>query len=223
MQGAGLAMGGEGDKPKVRNAMMVLILTTGLLVVGNILSNGLAVVGGTVAMIGGGLGGLLSLAGLVMFLYFSIVMMFELKKFLQEDFMWWLIFIPCINLYLACLVLPPLVTKAKQKAGAAGEARSILWYFLVLPWALASDLNDIAQAGGGGAVPGLPGPADPLAALGVAGGPLPGAPGAPQPGTPGAPVPGAPAGPMPGAPAGPGPAPGAPGAPPGFGGPPPAG
>ncbi len=70
----------------------------------------------------------------------------ELKNFTQDPgfFMWgWLI--PCFNFYWMLLLLPQQVTKAKQMAGSPKPARGIIFYWFIGPYALAADLNEVAD------------------------------------------------------------------------------
>ncbi len=70
----------------------------------------------------------------------------ELKDFTQDPgFMMWGWLIPCFNMYWMLLLLPAQVTKAKQMAGSQKPARSILLYWLIGPYALAADLNEVAD------------------------------------------------------------------------------
>jgi hypothetical protein len=155
MQQAGGAMGqafGQmGAAPagsvKTRNAMGVLILTYGLMFGGQILGIILAFIEPMLAL----LGNLVVLAGAVMFLVYMIMMLMELKNYTRDDsFNWWFIFIPCLNYYLMWILTPQQVGKAKQMAQSRNsQPRSIVAYIFVPQYALAADLNDIANPAGG--------------------------------------------------------------------------
>ncbi len=70
----------------------------------------------------------------------------ELKDYTQDPNFFvfgWLI--PCYNIIWILLKLPEQVTKAKQMAGAQRPAKSFFLYWLVPGWALASDLNEVAD------------------------------------------------------------------------------
>jgi hypothetical protein len=76
---------------------------------------------------------------------YLVKMLQELKAFTNDQsFNWWFIFIPCLQYYFMWILVPAQVTKAKQMAGAGAPAKGFIFYFLLFPWALASDLNDIA-------------------------------------------------------------------------------
>jgi hypothetical protein len=127
----------------------------------------------------------------VLFLYFVVTMLFDLKKVTNdESFMWWLLFIPCANYYLLWLLTPQQVAKAKQMAGLPNPvARNIVLYIFLTPFALAADLNELAA-------PGSAMPAGPMGMGGMGGGfggpPMGGPPGL---GMGGPPPPGLPPGP----------------------------
>jgi hypothetical protein len=134
-----------GAKPTVRNPMMVLLIPFGIIFAGVIISIILGFISGMLAP----LGSLVSLAGVVYLLIQVIGMLRELGNYTQDpEFNWWWIFIPCLGIYFALIKVPEQVTKAKQKAGIEQmkPTRPILLYILISPFALASDLNDIAQS-----------------------------------------------------------------------------
>jgi hypothetical protein len=133
-----------GAKPKVRNPMMTLLIPYVLIFAGSFLS-GLS----SITVLFAAIGSLVSLAGSVMFLVNSIGMLRELQNYTQDDqFVWWYLFIPCLNIYFMLVKVPEQVTKAKTKAGIlqAKPTRGIVNYFFIFLHALASDLNDIAQS-----------------------------------------------------------------------------
>jgi hypothetical protein len=151
--GAGAAMAGVGNpmgpmtagaKPSVRNPIMVLVIPIALVIVGSILSAVLGMIMGLLALVGS----LVSLGGAVYGLIQAISMLRELGNYTQDsEFNWWWIFIPCLGIYFALMKVPEQVTKAKQKAGIEQmkPTRGLVLYLFLWPYALASDLNDIAQ------------------------------------------------------------------------------
>ena len=174
---------------------MILILTYGVLIGGYLIGMILAIaVSPFLALVGN----LIALVGVVLFLYFVIMMLFDLKKVTNdESFMWWLVFIPCANYYLLWWLVPQQVAKAKQMAGLPDpSARNIVLYIFLTPFALAADLNDLAA----------PGSAMPAGPMGMGG--MPGFGGGFGGPPPGGPPPGGPGGfggpPPPGLPPGPG-------------------
>jgi hypothetical protein len=134
-----------GAKPTVRNPTMVLVIPLALMFGGVILS----VVLGMIASILSLVGTLVTLAGVGYLLVQMIGMLRELGNYTQDSgFNWWFIFIPCLNYYFMWLKVPEQVTNAKNKAGILAQkpTRGIVLYVLLFPWALANDLNDIAQS-----------------------------------------------------------------------------
>jgi hypothetical protein len=135
-----------GAKPKVRNPMMTLILSEGLIFGGGVLSTLLGMIGlGLIAS----LGSLVSLVGLIFMCIYAVQMLRELQNYTQDDqFIWWYFFIPCLGIYFAVMKVPEQVTKAKTKAGIlqAKPVKGIVHYLFLWPMALANDLNDIAQS-----------------------------------------------------------------------------
>jgi hypothetical protein len=53
-------------------------------------------------------------------------------------------FIPLYQYYWAWIMVPQEVTKAKQMMGVQAPTRNIVLYIFLFPFALASDLNDMA-------------------------------------------------------------------------------
>lgn len=75
---------------------------------------------------------------------FAMFQMFgELGTYLGKSIPWWQMFIPVLNLIFLFSTLPKLVAEAKQKAGSTTPVRGAALYFLVGPYALAADLNDV--------------------------------------------------------------------------------
>ena len=79
----------------------------------------------------------------------AVSMLRELQNYTQDnEFVWWWLFIPCLGVYFAWIKVPEQVTKAKEKAGLlqTKPTRGIVVYIFLWMYALASDLNDIAQS-----------------------------------------------------------------------------
>jgi hypothetical protein len=135
-----------GAKPTVRNPIMVLVIPFAGMFVGAILAG---VLGALIGFIGALVGQLVILAAAVYSLIQAIGMLRELGNYTQDsEFNWWWIFIPCLGIYFALMKVPEQVTKAKTKAGIVQQkpTRGIVFYLFLWPWALANDLNDIAQS-----------------------------------------------------------------------------
>jgi len=142
----------------MRNPTMILLLTYGVIF-------GASIVGTVLAFIIPFMGlifNLVSFVGAVLLIYFLVMMLLDLQKVTNDpSFMWWLVFIPCANLYLLWMLAPAQVAKAKQMAGLPNPvARGIVLYIFLAPYALAADLNDLAA----------PGSAPPAGPLGLGGG-----------------------------------------------------
>lgn len=134
-----------GAKPTVRNPIMVLVIPLALIIGGSIIGTILGMIVGVL----GYLGTLISLVGMVYAMIQTVGMLRELGNYTQDtEFNWWWIFIPCLGIYFALMKVPEQVTKAKQKAGIEQmkPTRGLVLYLFVWPFALANDLNDIAQA-----------------------------------------------------------------------------
>ncbi len=150
MMPAGGPMGGFGGgaldpsmKPKIRNPVMTIALPYGLMVGGNIIGSILGSIEPMLAMVGS----LFSLAGLVIFLVYTFGMLGELKRVTQnQGFQPWFILIPCFNYYFMWIKVPEEVTRAKQIARSQVPTRSIVVYVFLFLYALAADLNDVAQS-----------------------------------------------------------------------------
>lgn len=139
-------------RPTIRNPLMtflkpIIFMFGGVIVsiIGSVLG-GLLDLGFLIAIFSL-LGSLVQLVGLVYY-YITIVKMHnELASVAPNLFPWWHYIIPYYNIYLMLLVVPKEVAQAKQAVGAREPARP--WFMYILfPYALASDLNDIARAQG---------------------------------------------------------------------------
>ncbi len=115
-------------------------MTWGGFVVANVL-------GGIVAA-AVGVGAIANLFSLIAFLFYGFVMFrmaSELKNFTNSaDFAPWMAFVPCLNIWFFVVKVPAEMTKAKQMAGVQNPTKGVVLYLFVAPWALASDLDDIA-------------------------------------------------------------------------------
>jgi hypothetical protein len=54
--------------------------------------------------------------------------------------------IPIYSIYIALVVVPAEVTRAKQMLGVSEPTRNVLLYLFLFLYALAADLNDMAKA-----------------------------------------------------------------------------
>ena len=75
-----------------------------------------------------------------------ITMLQELKNFTQDPgFKWWGFLIPCYGFYWLLFVVPQQVSKAKMMAGSLRPVRGLLHYWFIPGYALAADLNEVAD------------------------------------------------------------------------------
>jgi uncharacterized membrane protein len=58
---------------------------------------------------------------------------------------WWSMLIPIYNIYVALVVVPAEVTRAKQMLRVQEPTRTVVLYVFLFPYALAADLNDMAR------------------------------------------------------------------------------
>lgn len=128
-----------GERPTKRNPMMVTLIALGAIVGGQVIGNILASATGV-----GVLASALSVAGYVIFCLTLAPMVGELKRFTGGDITPWWVWVPILNLILLVVKVPAEMTKAKQMAGVQAPVRPVWMYFLLSPFALSSDLNDIA-------------------------------------------------------------------------------
>ena len=76
-------------------------------------------------------------------------MLKELKNATNDStFQPWFILIPCLNYYFMWIKVPQQVTKAKQMARSQRPTRAFIVYFFFFLYALAADLNDLANPQG---------------------------------------------------------------------------
>jgi hypothetical protein len=124
---------------------MTLAIPWGAMVVGRILTTILIIVLPNSLMMLANLGSLVSLVGLILFYFVCYQMLNELKNVTKNpQFAWWPIIVPIYNIIYLLTMVPPEMTKAKQMVGAPQPTRSPILYLFLAPFALASDLNDIA-------------------------------------------------------------------------------
>jgi hypothetical protein len=146
-------MAGPAGRPTIRNALMTFLVPILMMVVapmvfgiiGSIL--GTALESGAIAAAMSGIGSLVYLAGLVIYLISGIKMIGELRSASgNESIVWWPLIIPLYNIYFMWFMVPGAVAQAKQRFGVQQPARNIVLYIFVWLFALASDLNDVARA-----------------------------------------------------------------------------
>ncbi|MEJ7734762.1 MAG: hypothetical protein WKG00_36920 [Polyangiaceae bacterium] len=95
---------------------------------------------------------ILSLVCCFYFLYAMWTMLNELQAYTRDDeFKPWYMFIPLLNYYFLWIKVPEQVAKAKQMAGSRNaQARGIVWYIFLAPFALSQDLNEVWDPSSGG-------------------------------------------------------------------------
>lgn len=119
-----------------------MLLPLGIVILGQVIGMVLAVaVSPFLAVIGS----LIAMCGGLLAAIWLILMLLELKRFTQDEgFLWWLVFIPCVNYYLLWWLLPQQVAKAKQMAGLPNPPRHIVLYIFFALYALPADLNELS-------------------------------------------------------------------------------
>ena len=149
---AGMGLQAGSGKPRVRNAVMTMlmpiILVFGSGIIGGIISSvGVSMESSIVALLGSAISGLGALAGGVIGLISVIRMLGEINGVTKSGTLaWWQIFIPIYSYYVMWIVVPGEMQKAKQMVGVQQPARGIVVYVFFWLYAAASDLNDIAKA-----------------------------------------------------------------------------
>lgn len=135
-------------KPTMRNAVMTLVIPFGIIVAAMIfIVVATAFNLGILSVLLSALGFIAYLVAIVLPLVTLIKMSNELKAVTRnESFAWWPILIPIYQLIWLFSFLPQEVAKAKQIANVQTPTRGVILYLLLSPYALASDLNDIAAA-----------------------------------------------------------------------------
>ncbi len=139
-------------KPQVRNALMTMlvpaIISVGgiiagviVMVIGGVVESGIVALLGTLIYLLG------ALAGGVLGLISAIKMIGELNGVTRSSaIQWWMLLIPFYGIFVAWILLPAEVAKAKQMVNAQQPPRSIVVYIFLWLYAFAADLNDIAKA-----------------------------------------------------------------------------
>jgi hypothetical protein len=150
---AGVAMGLQPGalKPRVRNPVMTFLMPLLLFVGGSVVMVAGTVVASVaeapvIAMISG-------LLALVVFVFAGVVSLISVFRMLGElnsvtrsnAVPWWSLLIPFYNYYVAWVLVPNEVTKAKQMTHVQAPTRGIVVYIFLWMYALAADLNDIAR------------------------------------------------------------------------------
>jgi len=69
----------------------------------------------------------------------------ELNSAAKSELAWWHLFIPIYGLYWAAMVVPAQMRIAKEKAGKPAPRGAVV-YLLLFVYALAADLNDLAES-----------------------------------------------------------------------------
>jgi NADH:ubiquinone oxidoreductase subunit 6 (subunit J) len=128
-------------RPTPRNALVTWLIPTLMIASGPPLGAALGTTAFRMAPVFAIVGGVL------IFFYTTIAMTKELNAAAKTDLKGWHVLIPIYGIYWAVVPLRAAMTKAKQSAGKS-EARGAVLYFLLLLYALAADLNDLADARG---------------------------------------------------------------------------
>jgi sulfite exporter TauE/SafE len=105
-----------------------------------------AIVGSAlIAMVGGLVMLVFGLGGFVLLVLSMIKMVSELNTVTRNAaFPWWPVIVPFYNIYWWTILVPQQVTEAKRIVGLQQPARGPVLYLFLFPWALASDINEIA-------------------------------------------------------------------------------
>jgi predicted transporter len=138
-------------RPRVRNAVMtmlvpIILFFAGVVVsiVGTVLASALN--SSAIAALGGLLGFAVFVFAMVVALVSVFRMIAELNSVTRSGAVpWWSLLIPIYSYYVAWVLVPAEVTKAKQMARVQAPARGVIVYVFFWMYALASDLNDIAR------------------------------------------------------------------------------
>jgi predicted transporter len=139
-------------KPTLRNPLMTMLLPAGVFV-GAIVISIIATIAASaldsaiVAILGSAVAGLAMLAGSVLGFISVLKMMGELRAITKaESLAWWGLLIPFYSLYIALIVIPAEMTKAKQALRVQEPTRNIVLYWLLFLYVFAADLNDVGRA-----------------------------------------------------------------------------
>ena len=139
-------------RPLVRNAVMTMLLPAivaigGLMLGGALLAVGAAAQSGVIALLGSILYTIGALGGGVLGFISAFKMLGELNRVTNSGVVqWWMLLIPFYGYFVAWIVLPAEVAKAKQMVNAQQPPRGIVVYIFFWLYALAADLNDVAKA-----------------------------------------------------------------------------
>jgi hypothetical protein len=150
---AGVAMGLQQGalRPRMRNALMTMLVPL-LIIVGSIAVS----IAGTIVASVSEVGIIALITGLLAFVGFifaavvglmSVIRMTgELNSVTRSNTVqWWMLLIPFYGYYVAWVLVPQEVTKAKQMMQVQAPTRSIVVYIFLFMYGLAADLNDIAR------------------------------------------------------------------------------
>jgi hypothetical protein len=150
---AGVAMGLQPGavKPRVRNALMTFLMPL-LIFVGGLV---VIVIGAVIASVAEApaIVGIASLVALLVFVAGGLIgfisavrMLGELNSVTRSNAVaWWMLLIPFYHYYVAWVLVPNEVTRAKQMTHVQAPTRGIVVYIFLWLYALAADLNDIAR------------------------------------------------------------------------------
>jgi hypothetical protein len=130
--------------PTRRNPLVTLLMPFAVILGGMFLS---ALVGLALSPGLGWLFGLLFvLAGSAWYVLLGVQMVGELRSVTRsEELVWWPLVVPFYQLYFLAFVVPAQVVRAKEILGVRSPAQHVLLYVFFWPFALASDLNDMAK------------------------------------------------------------------------------
>lgn len=130
---------GAASRPTKRNPMMILGITYGALFAASLVGQVLASATGV-----GLLATACSAGAYGLFIVIMMSMVGELKRFNGSDIAPWMVAIPLLNLWFLYVKVPEEMARARQKAGVQGPPKPAWMYVVLSPFALASDLNDLA-------------------------------------------------------------------------------
>jgi len=137
--------GGKGPQPKIRVPVNIMFILSVVGLAGNVMSN----VGSNIGIVAlSGLGGLMGLAGLVAAI-FALLILIDLKNYTQDPELnnWWMVFIPCVNIWYWMTKVRPAVSRARQMSGLSPDIKSGVQYFFLGAWAIAADVEQFSVKG----------------------------------------------------------------------------
>jgi hypothetical protein len=149
---AGMGLQQPAGKPRVRNAVMTMLMPAILMAGGIVVAIVMGILVGITGV--GALGLIGSLFYLIGFLASAFLgftsmlrMVAELNGITKSNIVqWWQFLVPIYSIYVAWIVVPAEMAKAKQMVGVQAPTRGIVVYVFFWLYAFASDLNDIAKA-----------------------------------------------------------------------------